>query len=61
MYTDDTQMYISLSTPYANSFLQQLRNCLNDIFHSMNESGLKSKMQIKRSLLWLAQGGSMTK
>ena len=51
MYTDDTQMYISLSTPYANSFLQQLRNCLNDIFHSMNESGLKSKMQIKRSLL----------
>ena len=51
-------MYISLSTPHANCFLQQLRHCFHDIFYSKNESGLKGKMQIKRSL---AQGGSVKK
>ena len=41
LYSDDSQIYISLSTPDANNCsLQQLRTCLDDVFHWMNESRL---------------------
>jgi len=36
LYADDTQIYISLSTPDANSSLEELRNCLDDILWHFN-------------------------
>ena len=41
LYADDTQIYISMSTPDENCSLQQLRNCLDDNYHWMNDSKLK--------------------
>ena len=41
LYADDTQIYISLSTPDDNRSLQQLRNCLDEICYWMIESRLK--------------------
>jgi len=41
LYADDTQIYISLATPDTNRSLNQLSDCLQDIFHWMNESKLK--------------------
>ena len=38
LHADNIQIYISLSSPFS---LQQLRNCLDDIFHWMHESRLK--------------------
>jgi len=32
LYAHNTQIYISLSTPDANSSVKQLRNCLDDLF-----------------------------
>ena len=37
----DTQIYISLATPDTNHSLNQLMDCLQDIFHSMNDNKLK--------------------
>ena len=41
LYTNDTQIYISLATPYINCSLNQLRHCLHDTFHWMTNSKLK--------------------
>ena len=41
LYADDTQIYISLAKPDNNHSLNQLRDCLQDIFHWMNDSKLK--------------------
>ena len=41
LYADDTQIYISLATPDTNRSLNQLSDCLQDIFHWMTDSKLK--------------------
>ena len=41
LYEDDTQMYISLATPDTNRSLNQLSDCLHEIFLWMTESKLK--------------------
>ena len=41
LYADDTQIYISLTTPDACRSLNQLRDCLQDVSLSMKNSKLK--------------------
>jgi len=41
LHADDTQIYISLSTPGANCSLRQISNCLDVIFHWTIESKLR--------------------
>ena len=41
LHADDTEIYISLATPDTNHSLNQLSDCLQDIFHWMNDSKLK--------------------
>ena len=41
LYADDTQIYLSLATPDMNCSLNQLRDCLQNIFHWMTDSKLK--------------------
>ena len=41
LYADDTQIYISLTTPDACRSINQLRDCLQDVSLSMTNSKLK--------------------
>ena len=41
LYADDTQIHLSMSTPDTNCSLNQLRDCLQNIFHWMTNSKLK--------------------
>ena len=41
IYADDTQIYLSLVTPDTQCSLNQLRDCLQNIFHWMTNSKLK--------------------
>ena len=41
LYAEDTQIYLSLTTPDTNCFLNQLSNCLHNTFHWMIDSKLK--------------------
>ena len=41
LYTDETQIYLSLATPDKNCSLSQLGDCLQNIFHWMTDSKLK--------------------
>ena len=46
LYADDKQIYISLATPDTNRSLNQLRDCLHEIFHWMADSKLKLNADI---------------
>ena len=41
LYADDTHIYLSLATPDTNCSLNQLRDCLQNIFNWMTDSKLK--------------------
>ena len=41
LYADDTQIYVSLTTPYTCRSLNQLRDCLQDVLLWMKNSKLK--------------------
>ena len=41
LYADDTQIYISLATPDTNRSLNQISDCLHEIFLRMTDSKLK--------------------
>ena len=48
LYAGDTQIYLSLATPDTNCSLNQLRDCLQNVFHWMTNSKLKLIKASKR-------------
>ena len=51
LYADNTQIYLSLAISDTNCFLNQLGDCLHDIFHWMTESKLKQNANKTKFLI----------
>ena len=52
LYADDTQIYLSLVTLDTNCSLNQLGDCLQNIFHLMTDSKLKFNANKTVSYYW---------